>query len=131
MLFVSNIWTVHLREWAVLFILGEMIDEIHQLNNTSFALLVWYVQEGKDDEAKVYSGAATWNPDTECVEVRRNDDGEPVLVLSGAQLNRINKVTEDVKHILLDCDYGISLSMSDLPEHSRDEFALTGLKWGS
>lgn len=66
-------------------------------------------------------------PGRQSVDVCRNEDEAPVLVLCGEQLNRINKVTEDVKHILLDCDYGISLSMGHLRENSADKFTLTGL----
>ena len=106
-----------------------MNSELHQLNNTSFALLVWYIQEGKEDEAKVFGSVATWNPDTQSVEVRRNETEEPILILSGEQLGRIKKVTEDAKKILLNCEYGIPLSMRDIPEDSADKFERTGLKW--
>ena len=89
---------------------------VTELINTPFAVLVWHISEGEEDEAKVYGGIATWNHLSESLEVRRNEFEQPILTLRGAQLDRIQKVTDEVKELLLNCEYGIPLSISDLPD---------------
>ena len=106
-----------------------MSIDLTKLNNTSFAVLVWYIKDGEEDEAKVYGGLATWNAATSTVDVRRNESEKPVLHLSGEQLERIQIVTDEVKEILLNCDYGISLTMSELPEDNPEGYTETGMKW--
>ena len=106
-----------------------MAVDLNRIQNSPFAIVVWYIQEGKDDEAKVYNCLATWNSMTESVDVYRPESDKPALVLNGEQLDRINVVTEDMKSLLLNADYGISLTMSNIPNNDTEVLDWTGLKW--
>ena len=99
------------------------------LHNTPFALLVWYVREGHEDEAKVFPGLATWHAATQTVEVRNKQSGDVMVTLEGEQLDRIMEVTEDLKETLCQCDYGISLTMGDLSDENSDRLEKLAIQW--
>lgn len=103
--------------------------DLNKIYKSPFAILVWYKQENKEDEVKVYSGFATWKADSESVEIYRDGTDKPALILSGEQLNRINIVTDNMKDMLLNADYGISLTMTNLSTNDTDTLNLTGFKW--
>ena len=113
----------------VLLPLFNMAIDFKRINNSPFALLVWYLQDGKEDEAKVFSCVASWDPESSSVYLYRNGSDKPALTLSGDQLNRINIVSEDMKEDLLNADFGISLTMGNLPADLTGKLNPTGLKW--
>ena len=103
--------------------------EVDKIKNAQFAILVWYIQEGKEDKAKVYSGMANWNEAANTLEIYRESLEKPSLELTGEQLDRIKLVTPKIKETLLGAEYYIALTMGDLPGNDTEGFNKVGLKW--
>ncbi len=107
-----------------------MVIDYTKFNNTPFSLLIWYVKEGQKDQATVYPGRATYNPETQEVDVFETNSEKLRMSLKGDQLERIKEVTPDMKKMLQNADYGISLTMEDLPDVvSVDDLLQTGISW--
>jgi len=107
-----------------------MTIDVTKFNNTPFSLLIWYVKEGQKDQATVYPGRATYNPATQEVDVFESNSEKLRISLKGEQLGRIKEVTPDMKKTLQNADYGISLTMEDLPEViSVEDLLKTGISW--
>ncbi len=95
-----------------------MTIDLTKFKNTSFALLIWYIREGQEEaeEAKIFAGVATWNREKKTVDISERGTNELVLSITDDLFERIQVVTEDMKEILGNCDYGIPLYMTDLPD---------------
>ena len=58
-----------------------------------------------------------------------NEEKGWTVSLDEEQLSRINPVSDDLKEMLLNADYALSMSMGELPKSNSQDFNETGMKW--
>lgn len=108
-----------------------MSIDISLFKNTPFALLIWYISEGQEDDASILSGLATWNNKAKTLDISRKETGEPVMSITEDLFERIQIVTDDMKEIFDNCAYAIPLYMTDMPNDANpDELTSTSIDWG-
>jgi len=93
----------------------------------SIAMIVWNTE--KEDDVHVYLGKL------------QNTNGEYVFInaekgwrvsLDEEQLSRLQPVTDDLKEMLLNADYALSMSMGNLPETDGNaDYETTGMNWNN
>jgi len=97
---------------------------LDELNGKSLSLIVWNTK--KEDDAHVYLGKL-YLENGEGYFINQEKGWK--VSLDEEQLNRIDPVPGDLKEMLLDADYALSMSMGDLPDTNTEEFKATGIKW--
>lgn len=101
-----------------------MIDK-SELKNKTIAIIAVDVDSKDEENLVVYSGTINLKDD----QLFFNRDGNNLFEISDWQ-ERIKIVGDDVKNILLDCNYSLTLSIGDLPENENpNDYKETGLKW--
>ena len=95
-----------------------------ELKGRNIALIVWNTE--KEDDVHVYLGKL--QEDKEERYFVNEEKGWTVL-LNEKQLGRLKPVSDDLKKMLLNADYAISLSMGDLPQPNSQDYKATGMKW--
>lgn len=92
--------------------------------NRSLALLLWRKSPQNNDEVSMYCG------------IIRAKDGKIVFekweknldfIIQNEWLNRIKKIPENLKKDIGNCDYQLSLSVSEYD--NKNSYIKTGLKW--
>lgn len=108
-----------------------MSIDINLFKNTPFALLIWYIKDGQEDEASVFPGLATWNNQTKTLDILSKESDELVMSISENLFERIQIVSDDMKEIFDNCTYAIPLYMTDMPNDAiPDELTSTSIDWG-
>jgi len=94
------------------------------LKDKKVALLVWNTE--KENDVHVYLGEIIKKED-DFYFVNAQEKWNFYLDLD--KLERIKKVEDDVKEILLNADFGLSVSIASLPDKLGEDFVPTGMKW--
>ena len=91
--------------------------------NKTLALVLWSKDENGEDEVAVFSGILIKKNETFFLE--REDDKNPEILEEW--LSRITKIPEDLKEMLMNCEYQLALSVGDVDEtpESYENFGLT------
>jgi len=92
--------------------------------NKTLALVLWSKNENEEDEVAVFSGVLIEKDKTFFLD--RKDEKNPEILEEW--LPRITKVPNDLKDMLMDCEYQLSLSVGDVDE-TPESYKLFGLKW--
>jgi len=98
------------------------------INGKVFALLLWGKKKaGKEDDVAVFTGKACFKDKILTVNLK----GNPGFEIFPEWLSRIKKTPndKDVKKIMFNADYFLSLSIDDEPKGTSLKFKKTGLKW--
>ncbi|HDY7993163.1 TPA: hypothetical protein ACGVB5_004862 [Vibrio vulnificus] len=94
------------------------------LSGKTLALLLWSKDEDGEDDVAVFKGSIT----REGASFFYQNESGSKLELTDDWLGRIVPVASDVKDVLLNCDYQLSLTVGQLLPDSKD-FVETGLSW--
>ena len=98
---------------------------LEEIKDKSIALIVWNAE--KVDDVRVYLGRLKIL-DGKYAFINEEEGWK--VSLYDEHLSRLRPVSEDLKEILLNADYGLSMSMGVLLEtDDRDGWVKTGLKW--
>jgi hypothetical protein len=101
-----------------------MIDKT-ELYKKSLAIIAVNVDSKEEDNVVVYSGIVNLKDE----KIYFHRDGNDLFEITDWQ-DRIKIVSQDVKEILLNCEYSLTLSIGDLPkDENPEEYNQTGLKW--
>ena len=92
--------------------------------NKTLALILWGQDKNGEDEVVVFSGVFTEKDGTFYLE--RENQESPVI--QEDWLPRIKEVPEDLKDVLMGCEYQLSLSVGDIDE-APEPYEPFGLKW--
>jgi hypothetical protein len=92
--------------------------------NKRLALVLWSKDENGEDEVAVFSGVLIKK--NKIFFLEREDEKNPKILEEW--LSRITKIPEDLKEMLLDCEYQLALSVGDVDE-TPSSYESFGLKW--
>lgn len=93
----------------------------------SIAMIVWNTE--KENDVHVYLGKLQ-NVNGEYFFINKEKGWK--VSLDEEQLSRIQAVSNDLKEMLLNADYALSMSMGSLPEaDDKSTYEKTGLKWNN
>ena len=92
--------------------------------NKSTALLVWNTE--KEDDAHVYLGEIV-QKDEDFYFV--NEPQKWSLCLDKDKLDELKEVTEEMKEMLFNADFCLTLTIVSLPDTSKKDYSPTGMKW--
>ena len=100
-----------------------MID-YNYLKGKKIALIIWNIED--ENDVRVFLGEITEkNNAVHFINPLKGWD----VALDSDKLSEIKQVSEDMKGILLDADYCLSVTLGTLPNDSTEDFLPTGLKW--
>ena len=94
--------------------------------NKKLALVLWGKDKNGEDEVAVFSGVLVEK--NKIYFLDREDEKNPEILEEW--LPRITKIPEDLKEMLMDCEYQLALSIGDADETS-ESYESFGLKWPS
>jgi hypothetical protein len=97
--------------------------ELKDIENKLIALVVWNLD--KKGDVHVYVGQLT-KPATDWIF--RNEKRGWTVPIHNDKIEKIKKVTDDLKQTLLNADYFINLTIGDLVDDDG-QFVPTGMKW--
>ncbi|MEJ2437944.1 MAG: hypothetical protein P8Y35_08275 [Sulfurovaceae bacterium] len=92
--------------------------------NKTLALILWSKNENGEDEVAIFSGVLIKKNETFFLE--RKDKKDPIILEEW--LPRINKIPEDLKEMLMGCEYQLALSVGDV-DKTPESYESFGLKW--
>lgn len=84
---------------------------ISDLKDKLVALIIWNLEE--EDDVHVYLGKVEME-DEQAYFI--NQEKGSKIAIDEEQLSRIKIVSEEMKEVLLNADYALSMNMEDLPE---------------
>jgi hypothetical protein len=97
---------------------------IKELIGKSISMIVWNTE--KDDDVHVYLGRLHFeNNDYWFI----NQDKGWRVALDEEQLTRLKPVPDDLREILLNADYSLSMTIGDLPDTEKGQHQSTGMNW--
>jgi hypothetical protein len=96
------------------------------LTGKKLAIIAWGEDEKGEDEAAVFAGLARWAEGHLYLDHGGNPES---FQIPDDLLDQVKPVSDDIKDILLDAEYYISMSIGPLPDDDPDEYEQTGLKW--
>lgn len=102
------------------------MENYNHLLDKKIALIVWNAAD--ENDVRVFLGEII-HANEEFRFVNQTEHWN--LHLNTDQLDSTNEVSDELKSILLDADYAISLSIEQLPTDSTDGFINTGMSWNS
>jgi hypothetical protein len=88
------------------------------------ALILWGQDEYGKDEVAIFSGILIEK--NEIYFLEREDKRNPIILQEW--LSRIQKIPEDLKEMLMGCEYQLTLSVGDIDE-TPELYESFGLKW--
>jgi hypothetical protein len=94
------------------------------LKDKDVALIIWNTE--KEDDVHVYLGKIILEEDTFYFI---NEHRKWKVSLNSEQLERLKLVPEDLKQILLQANYSLSVTIADLPDDNSDGLIYTGINW--
>ena len=98
-----------------------------ELTGKKLAIIAWGEDEKDEDEAAVFTGLARWADGHLYLDREGNP---PYFQIPDDVLDRIKPVSDEVKDILLNAEYCISMLIGPLPDEADPgEYIQTGLKW--
>lgn len=98
----------------------------NDLKDKAISIIVWNTE--KENDVHVYLGCLQMELD----EIYfLNEEKGWKIHLDDEQLSRLKPVDLDSKTILLNADFALSMSMSDLPQQNSQDYNATGMKWNS
>lgn len=100
-----------------------MID-LKSTEGKSISLLIWNTE--KENDVQVYVGEIIHKDDV-FYFVNKVEDWQ--VTLTTEILKRLKEVPQELKQVLRNTDFSITLSMGNLPEELNSDFKLTGMKW--
>ncbi|MBP1680661.1 MAG: hypothetical protein H6Q35_1000 [Proteobacteria bacterium] len=92
--------------------------------NKTLALILWSKDENGEDEVAVFSGVLIKKNETFFLE--REDKKNPMILEEW--LPRIDKIPEDLKEMLMGCEYQLTLSVGDIDD-TPELYESFGLTW--
>ncbi|MGI8950251.1 MAG: hypothetical protein ACR2FN_01570 [Chitinophagaceae bacterium] len=98
--------------------------EYNIIKDKTIALLIWNTE--KENDAHVYLG--------KIISINNayhfiNEEKKWDISFDSEQYGRLQIVLEDLKGILLNADFYISLLMGGLADDSNEDFIFTGINW--
>lgn len=96
---------------------------VNELKDKLIALVVWNVD--KEDDVHVYVGTLI-SQGTDYIF--KNEKKGWTVPIQADKVDSIKKVNDDLKETLLNADYFINLTISDMVDNDG-EFIPTGMKW--
>ena len=101
--------------------------ELTNVNGKKLALVAWSKDDKGNDDVAVFTGIARWNGKEIFFDRGSTQQG---FTFPEDWLERIKTVPQDIKDIVIDSEYYISLSVGDLSNDTdQSGFISTGLKW--
>ena len=97
---------------------------LEPIETKSLALIVW--NNEKEDDVHVYLGKLQ-NINGEYSFI--NEEKGWTVSLDEEQISRIKPVSADLKEMLLNADYALSMIIGELPPSNSQDFKATGMKW--
>ncbi len=98
-----------------------------EIEDKRVAMIVWNTE--KEDDVRVYLGKLE-NVNGEYAFI--NEEKGWKVSLENEQLSHLHPVTEDLREMLLNADYALSMSMSSLPEtYDTNNYKQTGINWSN
>jgi hypothetical protein len=102
-----------------------IIMNLSEIEDQSIALIIW--NRDKENDVHVYSGKLKYLNGTYAFV---NEENGWKVSLNDEQLSRLKPVTPDLKEMLLNADYALSLNMGELPEAgNKGGEENTGINW--
>lgn len=99
-----------------------MIDH-KLLTGKKIALIIWNTEDEVD--VRVFPGEIIQKGSFHFINVSEKWN----ITLTDEMLSRINKVSDELKEMLFNAEFAISLSLASLPDNSSEGFDPTGMKW--
>jgi hypothetical protein len=96
------------------------------LKDIAICMIVWNTE--KEDDVHVYLGKLQLQKGEHYFI---NEEKGWKVSLQEEQLSRLKPVPGELKVLLLNADYALSMNMCELPQFNSGEYQKTGMKWNN